>query len=222
MLNNELLAPTEVIRAKRKSISLIIKNNGDFIVRAPLKSKDEDIYKFINEKANWIIKKREEQLNNKITPLTFNQDEKISILGRVYTISYSQASRAKLTENELVLPKEKSKEKLISFLKNTAKKYITERVRLISQLFGFNFSSISISSAKTCWGSCGYNNKLHFTYKLMMCPQDVIDYVVLHELCHTKVKNHSKKFWQLVEECNPYYKTHERWLKKNRGIIELI
>ena len=121
-----------------------------------------------------------------------------------------------------MLPKEKSKEKLISFLKNTAKKYLAERVGLISELFGFTFSSISISSAKTCWGSCGYNNKLHFTYKLMMCPQDVVDYVVLHELCHTKVKNHSKKFWQLVKDCNPYYQIHERWLKKNRGIIELI
>ena len=85
-----------------------------------------------------------------------------------------------------------------------------------------NYSSISINSAKTRWGSCTPSNKLHFTYKLMLCPIPIVDYIIIHELCHTKVKNHSKKFWQLVEYYYPDYITCEKWLKKNRAIIEFI
>ncbi len=222
MNNSELLVPTHIIKSKRKTISLIIKNNGDFIVRAPLKSNNDTIFKFINQKANWIINKRVEQNNNAIKPLTFDKLETIELLGNQYEVVCENVARTKLSETQIIVPKNNSKEKLIAFLKNFAKKYLSDRVKLISELFSFSYASISITSAKTCWGSCSANNKLHFTYKLIMCPQDVIDYIVLHELCHTKVKNHSEKFWALVQNCNPYYKTHEKWLEKNRAIIELI
>ena len=218
---DELLIPTNIIKSKRKSISLIVKNNGEFIVRAPLKVSDKDIFKFINEKSNWIIEKRTEQKNNSIKPLDFNSSI-ISLIGKDYIFSFHDKSRVFIKENIIFLPKENTNEKFIAFLKKTSKIYLEERVKLIASLFNFQYSSISISSAKTCWGSCSAGNKLHFTYKLILCPQDVIDYVVLHELCHTKVKNHSAKFWSLVDKCNPYYKSHEKWLKKNRGIINLI
>ena len=222
MTDLELLVPNEIIRTKRKSISLIIKSDGKFIVRAPIKSKEEEILKFINLKSKWIITKRKEQLENAISPLTFDKLEQINLLGKQYKLTYSNASQVKLNEESIELPQKNSKEKLISFLKKTAQKYISERVKLISNLFGFSYNKISINSAKTCWGSCSLNNNLHFTYKLIMCPEDVVDYIVLHELCHTKIKNHSKEFWMQVEKCNPFYKAHERWLKKNRAIIEII
>ena len=218
----ELLIPTKIIKSKRKSISLIIKNNGDFIVRAPLKSTESDIFKFIAMKSKWIILKRIEQQSNSFQPITFEKPEKISLLGKIYDIVLTNTSRVKLLENRIEVPQSNPKEKLIKFLKNYTRKYVTERALLISNLFNLEFSRITISSAKTCWGSCSQNNTLHFTYKLIMCPEDVIDYIVLHELCHTKIKNHSQKFWNLVETCNPNYKTQERWLKKNRGIIEVI
>ena len=222
MDNQELLIPTKIIKSNRKSISLVIKNNGDFIVRAPTKCKETEIYKFIAQKSQWIIKKRLEQLSSLFSMVTFEKNEQIQILGQVYHVVLVDKGRVKLLNNAIEIPKDKPKEKLITFLKNYARKYLTERVKLVASLFNFQYSSISISSAKTNWGSCSYNNRLHFTYKLIMCPEDVVDYIVLHELCHTKVKNHSNKFWELVEACNPNYKTHERWLKKNRGIIEVI
>ena len=218
----ELLTPNQIIRSKRKSISLVIKINGEFIVRAPMRCRDEEITKFINEKSNWIIKKRIEQLNNSYLTLTFNKPEILPFLGSNFEIKLQDIKKVKLIENQIILPKFNAKEKLVSFLKNSAKKYITKRVEYIASLFAFSYAGISISSAKTCWGSCSHNNKLHFTYKLMMCPSDVIDYIVLHELCHTKFKNHSSQFWELVKKCCPDYKAHEKWLKKYRGIIELI
>ena len=190
---NELLIPTQIIKSKRKSISLIIKNNGDFIVRAPLKVSDRDVFKFIQEKSSWIIKKRTDQQLNAIKPLNF-VNSRITLMGNEYSFDFHDKTRVFVKENTIFLPKENSKEKFVLFLKKFSKKYLQERVKLIASLFNFNYSSISISSAKTCWGSCSTGDKLHFTYKLILCPQDVIDYVVLHELSHTKVKNHSAKF----------------------------
>lgn len=222
MNEHELLAPTKIILSKRKSISLCIKNNGDFIVKAPAKCSQNKIYDFIKQKADWIIKKRTEQFNSPFKPLTFDRDESINILGKPYNLVMADTSRVKLTENQIILPKVNTKSKLIAYLKKIAKNHINERLKLIAELFNFKYSSFSITSAKTCWGSCNSKNELHFTFKLIMCPEDVVDYIVLHELCHTKVKNHSKEFWKLVETCNPYYKINEQYLKKNRGIIEMI
>lgn len=222
MDSEQLIIPTAIIRSKRKSLSLIIKNNGDFIVRAPLKYKEDLIYSFISKKKDWIIKKRQEQANNSHDKITFDKAENISILGREYPILLTNTKKAKLSESALELPNQNAKDHLIKFLKSYAKKYITQRVELIASLFNMQYSAISISSAKTNWGSCSQHNRLHFTYKLIMCPEDVVDYIVLHELCHTKVKNHSAKFWALVEHCCPLYKAQEKWLKRNRMIIEKI
>ena len=222
MEETELIIPNKIIKSNRKSISLIVKNNGEFIVRAPINCKDSEIFKFISRKHDWIIKKRQEHYDNPFHKITFTTTEQITILGKQYNIILVNSSRVKLNENLIEIPKDKSKDKLISFLRNYARKYLTERVRLISCLFNFKYYNITISSAKTNWGSCSHNNRLHFTYKLIMCPEDIIDYIVLHELCHTKVKNHSDKFWALVEKCNPNYKAYDKWLKKNRRIIEVI
>ena len=222
MENKELLTPNQIIKTRRKSVSLIIKSNGDFIVRAPTNAKETDILKFINQKADWIIKKRTEQISCAIKPLTFSGNEKIMFLGKYFNLTYNDTSKIIVDEDDFILPIDNSKEKLTLFLKKYAKQYISERVNVIAELFNFSYKSISITSARTCWGSCSHDNKLHFTYKLIMCPTEVIDYIILHELCHTRVKNHSSKFWSLVEGCNPYYKIHEKWLKKNRAIIDII
>lgn len=222
MNNDELLKPDKIIKTKRKSISLIIKNNGDFIVRAPIRVKDNYIQKFIQKKQEWIIKKRTEQLNNATKELAFHGDEEICILGEIYKIFYTTTSRVKIDNNIIHVPNLASKEKLIAFLKRFAKKYLTDHVEKISQTHNFNYASISVNSAKTCWGSCSFSNKLHFTYKLIMCPSDVVDYIIIHELCHTKIKNHSPLFWNLVQNYDPEYKKHEKWLKENRGLINLI
>lgn len=216
------LIPTKIIKSKRKSIALIIENNGDFIVRAPIKADEKSIYKFINQKRDWIIKKRVEQLENQPKPFDIKDNAKISILGKEYYINLYENNRVKVADNLIFLPLNNSKEKLISYLKKLAKIVITNECNDNCNKFNFSYASISINSAKTRWGSCSGSDKLHFTYKLMLCPMDVVDYIIVHELCHTKVKNHSNKFWRLVESYYPDYKNCEKWLKQNRAIVEII
>ncbi len=219
---NKLLTPNRIVRCKRKTISLQININGEFIVRAPMKCSDKEIIDFINKKANWVIEKRQENLQNYVQPLTFKGEESISLLGNAYKIVIKRVKKAKVEEKEIYLPTSKPRENLVKLLKEFAKDYLTDRVMLLAADYGFEYASVGISSAKSCWGSCGYNNSLNFTYKLMLCPPSVVDYIIVHELCHTRIKNHSEEFWEIVKNFVPNYKEHELWLKKNRGIVNLI
>lgn len=104
-------------------------------------------------------------------------------------------------------------------LKAKAKRIIPERVAVFSKIIGVNYGRISIRSQKTRWGSCSGKGDLNFNCLLMLAPPEVIDYVVVHELCHRKEMNHSKAFWREVEKVIPDYKTHLQWLKDEGSLI---
>jgi predicted metal-dependent hydrolase len=92
-------------------------------------------------------------------------------------------------------------------------------VLVMARKHGFHYQKLRISSARTRWGSCSSSGTLSFTYRLVMAPPEVVDYVVVHELVHTQVRNHSKTFWTTVEEIMPDYKQRRTWLKKNGGSL---
>ena len=219
---NELLQPTKIVRTKRRTLSLIVNNDGDLIVRAPLNCVDSVIFDFINQKSNWIIKKRQQTANSKFKALKFLDNEEIILLGNKYFIKLVDKKTVKTVGNIIFVPNINSKHYFVLYLKRELKKIITYKIKTINLHYNFDYKSISISSAKTNWGSCSADNRLHFTYKLMLCPEQVLDYIIIHELVHTIIKNHSKTFWRNVKKIYPYYKDCENWLKENRGIINII
>ena len=108
----------------------------------------------------------------------------------------------------------------IKELADKALVYIPERVKYYAPIVGVNYTRITIRNQKTRCGSCSSKGGLNFNCLLMLTPPEVIDYVVVHELCHRKEMNHSKAFWAEVEKVLPDYKSAKRWLKENGG--ELI
>ena len=116
------------------------------------------------------------------------------------------------------LPKFSKQE--IKELANKALAYIPERVKYYAPIVGVNYTRITIRNQKTRWGSCSSKGGLNFNCLLMLTPPEVVDYVVVHELCHRKEMNHSKAFWDEVEKVLPDYKSAKRWLRENGG--ELI
>jgi predicted metal-dependent hydrolase len=88
-------------------------------------------------------------------------------------------------------------------------------VNFYSKLLKVKAGEISIRSQSSRWGSASKEGRLNFNYNLLKAPMEIIDYVVVHELCHLRVYNHSRKFWRLVESVVPDYKLKRRWLKKN-------
>lgn len=104
-------------------------------------------------------------------------------------------------------------------LADKALKYIPERVEYFAGQIGVSYGSITIRNQKTRWGSCSSKGNLNFNCLLMLMPPEVIDYVVVHELCHRKEMNHSKAFWSEVEKVLPDYKDQIKWLKDEGGRI---
>lgn len=102
----------------------------------------------------------------------------------------------------------------IKELADKALKYIPERVAHFARIIGVDYGRITIRNQKTRWGSCSSKGNLNFNCLLMMTPPEVIDYVVVHELCHRKEMNHSKAFWNEVEKVMPDYKAYIKWLKE--------
>lgn len=107
----------------------------------------------------------------------------------------------------------------LEVLADRAKDTIALRVKQFAPLVGVSYGRITIRSQHTRWGSCSAKGNLNFNCLLMLTPPEVLDYVVIHELCHRKELNHSPKFWAEVEKVCPEYKTHRKWLKDNGGAL---
>jgi len=110
---------------------------------------------------------------------------------------------------------EKLTQTQIRNLVSGAKQDIPERVRKFAPMIGVTFGKITIRNQKTRWGSCSAKGNLNFNCLLMLCPEEVRDYVVVHELCHRKELNHSHRFWAEVEKVYPSYRSCRKWLKDN-------
>ena len=110
-------------------------------------------------------------------------------------------------------------EEQLEILSDQAHSYLPQRVRYFAPLVGVSYGKITIRCQKTRWGSCSGKGNLNFNLLLMLTPPDVIDYIVVHELCHRREMNHSEKFWAEVEKILPDYRTQEQWLKKYGGGI---
>ena len=125
-----------------------------------------------------------------------------------------------IEKNKAWIEKQKdiSKQKMlwesdIEELRKNAKAYIPERVEYLAAKYGFEYEKIRITSACTRWGSCSSRKTLSFSCRLMQYRRECIDYVIIHELCHLREMNHSKRFWKDVEAIMPEYKKWERILK---------
>lgn len=115
-----------------------------------------------------------------------------------------------------------SKQEILTMKKNT-KKVIPKKVEAFAKTMGVNYKNIFIRCQKTVWGSCSAKGNLNFNCLLTLCPESVVDYVVIHELCHLKEFNHSKVFWEEVKKHCPEFKKSKKWLKEEgRKLINRI
>lgn len=220
-----MIKPKKIVKSRRKTIALVIDSDGELIVRAPFYASQSDIMRFVEEKQGWINQKSEEmkQKKQERPSLTLQAGETIPYLGRECMIFRGMTKKICFDGKAFLLPESKeAKEKLISWYKKRAAVILRERVETIAKGMNVTPEGIKITSAKTRWGSCSGTNHLNFSWRLIMCPPEVVDYVVVHELCHILHKNHSRSFWESVGLVDVAYQEHEQWLKENRRLMEVL
>lgn len=210
----------QFLRSRRRTIAIQIQPDGQVVVRAPLRAPEKLVREFVESKAGWIQRKKAEALDRAAVPQKqFRAGEGFLFLGREYPLELAAKQRPVLTLDsrfrlsQSALPK--AARAFENWYKAQALKVLSERVGLYAARHGFQPGRVRISSARTRWGSCSAKGTLSFTWRLVMAPLEVIDYVVVHELVHLKVKNHSKTFWNAVGALMPDYKLRVQWLKKN-------
>lgn len=107
----------------------------------------------------------------------------------------------------------------VDYYKAKAERLIHQKLEHYSRLYGFTYNRVTIRSQKSRWGSCSSKKNLNFNWRLALAPDEILDYVVVHELCHTKYMNHSPTYWKLVNEIVPDHKARRKWLKENDYLL---
>ena len=211
--------------SRRKTISFIIKD-GFVLVLSPKYITESYIQKLLIKKEKWIEKKLKEQTKNiNIKEKKFKNGECLFYFGEKLTLySYlNKDTSIKINQGILhvgVKRKNSNLKKIIeSWYINQIQKYVEHNIYKISNQMYINFNSIKYRNYKRKLGSCNLTGDLAFNWRIVMIPKEVINYILVHELCHIKHFNHSKDFWHMVGEYIPEYKNYNIWLKKNINMM---
>jgi predicted metal-dependent hydrolase len=219
----------KIIHSKRKTIALQVCEDTTLLVRAPFGVGEDVIEKVILKHQKWLENKKKEILARDIsfTKKEFVNGEGFLFLGKSYRLKIVEDNGI---DNKLLFKDsyfylkgvvKNPRETFIGWYKKEAYQKISERVDWYAQKRGFKYNQVKISNAQKRWGSCSHLGNLNFSWRLIMAPMPVIDYVVVHELVHLIEKNHSKSFWNKVRLLLPDYKKQREWLKKNGYLLKI-
>lgn len=180
----------------------------------------EDVERIIRKHLQWIERKLEEWKSRRPMQKRFVEGEKFLYLGKEYPLKIAIGQRkGVIFDGNSIIVKHgdagKIRERLLNWYKGQAKTLIPPRVHQLADIHRFTHSRIRITSARKRWGSCSPDNGLNFSYRLIMAPPDVVDYVIIHELVHTKIKNHGPQFYRMLRSIMPQYREKEEWLHRH-------
>ncbi|MCL2822127.1 MAG: M48 family metallopeptidase [Firmicutes bacterium] len=219
-MNSDNILNYNLIRSKRKTIVICIAD-GQITVKAPLQAPQNYIQRFVESKKDWIKQKVTLSAIRKKQKQDFFVSYKspILLLGKTHIVEIGEKKKLGFIGESFFASPNLSHKQIMSFCikhyRVMAKKYLNERVNIFLKTVGVMPSAVKITGAKTRWGSCSAKKNISFSWRLMMADPKTVDYVIVHELAHLKVMNHSKKFWSIVETVLPDY-------KKQRADLRLL
>jgi len=236
---NHRKIPFELKRSsKANRLRLQIKSDEPrLVLTAPRWVLGIQIDRFLEAQSDWIEKhwdKLEKQVKRRPKP-TYKAGDTFYYFGEVVTLSLIPSSSWKpsirvrgnlleiflhrdITKSEGLKAAKKAVEE---FYKAKASEVIHDRLQHFNQHYTLAYKRVTFRNQKTRWGSCSSAKNLNFNWRLIMAPIEVIDYVVVHELCHLGQMNHSKKFWALVGETHLDYVNMKKWLKENQYLLSI-
>lgn len=218
VINNQIFEYT-LKRSSRKTIAIEIGYDGTMIVRAPFQVPVSTIEELLQNKKHWIYENQKKRMKE-----SAHKKDCVYYLGRSLMLQMkehrSNHLEVELGQDHLVIKKPVGFSLNVPvFLEHWYKKQalalITKTVEEYSQIMQVTYHNITIKDQKTRWGSCSSKGNLNFNYRLIMAPQEVLTYVVVHELAHRIHMDHSRAFWNQVGKVMPDYERNRLWLKEH-------
>ena len=195
------------------------------IVRAPKRTRESEIRQLLEKKISWINKHLAltRQKASEIPRHNFMAGDIFLFKGENYSLVFESAKKnhIDIAGHYIIvglkpdIPQEKIPEILKKWYISQARKIFNERVLVYSRGLGVEPARIAVRGQSKRWGSCSAKGNLNLNWKLVMAPPDILDYVVVHELCHLKHPNHQSEFWKLLGSIMPDYAVRRDWLKQN-------
>jgi predicted metal-dependent hydrolase len=218
--------PIEVIRSDRKRSAAIALEGSIIKVRVPKSLSDSRIQEIITRRAPWIKKKIREALERPVLKAReYVSGETFSYLGKNYRLKVARGEEAsiKLRNGYLCVTttaKDKDPEKTIKSLltrwyREHAETRLAEKTERLGGVIGVRPNAIKVRDYKARWGSCSSTGDISYNWRIILAPHPIVDYVVVHELCHLLEHNHSAQYWKHVQRYAPDWKDSRAWLKAN-------
>lgn len=221
---------------RKKTIAISVGLDEGVKVRIPCRVAIKKVYPLIKKKAPWILKHLDDikELSCPVIKHEFVSGESFSYLGRHYRLRVKKsksASKPKIlmtggyleTTGNSALGKRKLTEAvrlaLIEWYTKRAFVKLNERVSIYARKTGISRPTVMVRNQAKRWGSCSKTGILRFNWRIMMAPMTIVDYIVVHEIYHLKIKNHSSDFWKQVSLIIPEYERRRSWLRNNSGMF---
>src|SRR5690554_1414281 len=215
----------KLIRSKRRTLSLTVTTAAELVVRAPFHLSDNRIEELIAEKRRWIIGKLAEAREKQSVERSFEEGEPLFFLGREYSLSYHEGGDVIISLNEKISVSKEARKRVREVLRSwffyQGYQIISPRVEELADLLEYKVTGVKITRTEKRWGSCSSKGMLCFSWRLVMAPLEMIDYVIIHELVHLKIRDHSARFWQEVETILPDYRVKRQWLRDNSHKMQI-
>lgn len=216
----------KIVRSKRKTLSLHIDGSGEVVVRAPLRMPQSFIDRFVNGKSAW-IEKHKNKVRRRLEenpPRRFIPGEKFHFFGEEYELEFrDKTGRALVLEGNFITrpaAAEEIKKRFRKWYRDEARFFLAERLTICAEQYHLPYKELKVTSAAHRWGSCTSKGSVNFPWRIMMCPEPVIAYIIAHEMAHLRHLNHSVSFWREVEKMCPTYRDDRKWLRANEHKFE--
>ncbi|MDA7582392.1 M48 family metallopeptidase [Luminiphilus sp.] len=224
--------PVEVVRTKRKRSASIGLSGAGVKVTVPASLSESRIRDLVIKRTPWINRKLQEQSERPVTvPREFVSGETVTYLGKNYRLKVlkGDCSSIKMLRGYIQVtvpetdtdPRYSIRMLLADWYKSHAATRLKDKTQRYSQIVGVSPNSVSIKNYKSMWGSCTSLGDISYNWRIILAPHSVVDYVVVHELCHMLEHNHSPKYWREVEKHIPDWRRYREWLKHNELATDL-
>ncbi|MCL2632565.1 MAG: M48 family metallopeptidase [Coriobacteriia bacterium] len=208
-----------LIRSRRRTVALYVRDHG-VEVRAPLLMPVSEIDSFVASKERWIADKLAKVEERIAARESFSLDYGDLVLyrGRLFSVVAREGVKVGFDDDCFFVPPGLEPDQMISacvqVYRMLAKRYLVERPQHFAGVMGVAPAAVRVSGAHSRWGSCSAKGSINYSWRLIMADDDVIDYVIVHELVHLAEMNHSARFWQEVEGVLPDYRDRKARLQE--------